>query len=118
MILSLYVGLSDRDGRPLGDQASRALVRCIDRNLSDHRAAVLASGTLTGEDEDGTPERSAHRLILVDDTSSVLSLVRAIARTVGLSDQRSFGLVGLSLSSTLVPTDPGDVDLWYRQAVR
>lgn len=113
--LSLYVGLSDRHGRPLpADRAHRLCVRAV-RTIEDSGATILASGRLTGTDEEGTPEPSVHYLIAFPSAGSVLALLRDLAGIVRRSGQRSFGVVGWSLRTTIVPTDSGAADAFYLQ---
>lgn len=110
--LSIYVGRSDANGRPLAPSIAERLANDLLDAFSFADATELASGTLRGRDEQGVTEESWHYLVDVPTSASLLALFRSLAKAVRRSRQRSFGVVGWS-SATVVPVDPSAVDAWY-----
>ena len=93
--LAVYVGLSDRDNRPLTPFLRSAVVYQF---VSNPTVNIIAKGVLDSSDELGNIEQSAHWLLTTDRPWDVVEGLKALCAE---TNQRSFGLVGLKHDQTI-----------------
>ena len=93
--LSVYVGLSDRNGKRLSTPLQ---VRTLHHFLTDPTVNIISKGVLDSFDELGNIEQSAHWLLT---TTKPWDVVEGLKRLCADTNQRSFGLVGLKHNQTV-----------------
>ena len=93
--LSVYVGLSDRNGKRLSTPLQ---VRTLYHFLHNPTVNIISKGVLDSLDELGNIEQAAHWLITTDQPWTV---VEGLKRLCAETNQRSFGLVGLKHNQTV-----------------
>lgn len=93
--LSVYVGLSDRNGQLLRLSLQNFV---LNHFLHNNTVNIISAGIVDGRDELGYREQAAHWLIT---TTKPLKVIEGLKRLCVATNQRAFGLVGFKHDQTI-----------------